>query len=95
MTDLADDISDVEMAPVPPQSTFSPKQCVDKWLDKMKQGLLSSTHFKEHWRVWVPRIYSPSQNESFLDWTFDEEKARKILFSTLEEFICNGDPAQV
>lgn len=101
MGDLSDDISDVEMTPLQSSlyqfilSSFSPKKLIDKWSEKMQNGLLSSTHFKEHWRVWVPRIYSPSQNESCLDWTFDEDKARKILFSTLEEFICNGDPVKV
>lgn len=95
MADLSEDISDVEMAPVPPQLTVTVKECVEKWQEKMKQGVLSSTHFKEHWRVWVPRLYSPTQNESCLDWTFDEEKARKILFNTLEEFICDGDPGEI
>lgn len=97
MADLSGDISDVEMSPAPETSRTNAvaQQCTQRWLEKMKQGVLSSTHFKEHWRVWVPRIFSPTANESFSDWSYDEEKARKLLFSTLEEFICDGDPAQV
>lgn len=69
--------------------------CVNVWMEKMNKGVLTCTHFNEHWRVWVPKIYSPEPNSNCLDWVFDEETAQKILFNTLEEFICNGDPKTI
>ncbi|XP_076276967.1 ubr1 ubiquitin ligase [Lasioglossum baleicum] len=66
--------------------------CVSIWMEKMSKGILLGTHFKEHWRIWVPKIYSPKPNSDCLDWSFDEETAQKVLYYTLEEFICNGDP---
>lgn len=89
-----EDISDVEMT-TEPETHIIMKKCLEMWQEKMSQGLLTSTHFKDHWRDWVPRLYSPTQNETSLDWSFDEDKARKILFNTLEEFICNGDPVEI
>ncbi|XP_012250571.1 E3 ubiquitin-protein ligase UBR2 [Athalia rosae] len=86
---------DVELAPTLPVFPNSSKPCVNVWMDKMSKGLLSCTHFKEHWRIWVPKIYSPEPNGSCLNWSFDEEKAQKILYNTLEEFICNGNPQEV
>lgn len=86
---------DVELAPMLPVFPNSSKPCVNVWMDKMSKGLLSCTHFKEHWRIWVPKIYSPEPNGSCLDWNFDEDKAQKILYNTLEEFICNGNPQEV
>lgn len=71
------------------------KSCVKVWMEKMNKGVLSLTHFKEHWRIWVPKIYSPEPNGNCLDWSFDEEKAQKVLYNTLEEFICNDDPQVV
>ncbi|XP_075234618.1 ubr1 ubiquitin ligase [Lycorma delicatula] len=68
---------------------------VDIWMEKFKAGVLTSTYFKEHWRYWVPLIFSPEPNNTCLDWAFDEEKAQKTLFDTLEEFICDGDPQVV
>ncbi|KZC07599.1 E3 ubiquitin-protein ligase UBR2 [Dufourea novaeangliae] len=66
--------------------------CVTTWMEKMNKGILSGTHFKEHWRIWVPKIYSPKLTRNCLEWNFDEEEAQKVLYYTLEEFICNGDP---
>ncbi|RZF37437.1 hypothetical protein LSTR_LSTR013673 [Laodelphax striatellus] len=65
------------------------------WMDKYKEGVLTATHFKEHWRYWVPQIFSPEPNNACLDWSFDEKTAQTILFDTLEEFICDGDPQEV
>ncbi|XP_031834567.1 ubr1 ubiquitin ligase [Nomia melanderi] len=73
------------------QQNYS-QTCVSTWMEKMSKGILSGIHFKEHWRIWVPKIYSPIRNSNCLDWYIDEENAQKMLFYTLEEFICNGDP---
>ncbi|XP_046748290.1 E3 ubiquitin-protein ligase UBR2 [Diprion similis] len=86
---------DVELALMLPTFPKSRRPCVNVWMDKMSKGLLSCTHFKEHWRIWVPKIYSPEPNGSCLEWSFNEVKAQKILYSTLEEFICNGNPQEV
>lgn len=84
---------DVEMQPTP--RTVDTKEVVHKWMDTYEKGMLASSHFKEYWRTWVPRIYSPHLNESCLNWSFNEDEAQRILFSPLEEFMCNGDPATV
>ncbi|XP_034933670.1 E3 ubiquitin-protein ligase UBR2 [Chelonus insularis] len=94
-TDQHKEIEDVELSPVLPVFPNSSKPCVNVWMDKMNKGMLTSTHFKEHWRIWVPKIYSPEPNGNCLNWSFDEDMAQKILYNTLEEFICNGDPQQV
>lgn len=83
---------DMEVEPQPPILPDSSNQSVAIWNENFKKGILSCTHFKEHWRVWVPKSFSPEPNNSCLDWSFDEDKAQKILFDTLEEFICGGDP---
>ncbi|KAG6465522.1 hypothetical protein O3G_MSEX015204 [Manduca sexta] len=53
----------------------------------MADGVLSPAHFQDHWRVTVPRIYSPQPNRTCLDWSFDEELATKLLIQPLEQFI--------
>lgn len=68
---------------------------VASWREKFEKGVLSCTHFKEHWRLWVPKLLSPDPNGNCLEWNFDEERTQKILFDSLEEFICNGDPQEV
>ncbi|KAJ8942266.1 hypothetical protein NQ318_008010 [Aromia moschata] len=68
---------------------------VQKWKQSFEKGCLTNLHFEEIWRVWVPKIYSPSLNESCLNWNFNEDLAQDILFNTLDEFICNGDPSVV
>lgn len=65
------------------------------WMEKFNEGVLSKSHFKKYWRKWVPRLYSPNINETCLNWNFDDTNAQKILFTTLEEFICNGDPRTI
>lgn len=85
----------MEVEPQLPVFPDSSKPIVQVWMEKFSKGLLSCNHFKEHWRVWVPSIFSPEPNNSCLDWSFDEEQAQKILFDSLEEFICNGDPQTV
>lgn len=81
------------MQPAP--RTVDTKEVVAKWVEKFNKGVLSLTHFKEYWRTWVPRLYSPSLNESSLNWSFNEDEAHRVLFSTLEQFICEGDPTMV
>ncbi|XP_047998255.1 LOW QUALITY PROTEIN: E3 ubiquitin-protein ligase UBR1 [Leguminivora glycinivorella] len=60
---------------------------VELWRAKMAEGVLSPAHFQDHWRVTVPRIYSPQPNRSCLDWSFDEELAAKLLIQPLEQLI--------
>ncbi|XP_054260913.1 E3 ubiquitin-protein ligase UBR2 isoform X2 [Macrosteles quadrilineatus] len=85
----------MEVEPQLPVFPDSSKPCVQVWMDKFTKGILSCNHFKDHWRVWVPRIFSPEPSNNCLDWNFDNEKAQQILIDTLEEFICNGDPQTV
>ncbi|XP_076176131.1 ubr1 ubiquitin ligase [Ptiloglossa arizonensis] len=89
-------IEDMEISPstVPTFTNFS-QPSVNTWMEKMNKGVLSCSLFKEHWRIWVPKIYSPELNGNCLVWNFDEEEAQKVLYDTLEEFICNGDPQVV
>ncbi|XP_024945572.1 E3 ubiquitin-protein ligase UBR2 isoform X2 [Cephus cinctus] len=87
--------NDIGLAPLLPMFPRSNKPCVNVWMDKLSKGILSCTHFKEHWRIWVPKIYCLEPNSSCLHWSFAEENARQLLFNTLEEFICNGDPQEV
>ncbi|XP_076237456.1 ubr1 ubiquitin ligase [Calliopsis andreniformis] len=79
---------------IPVHPKFS-QPCVSEWMQIRKKGELSCTHFKKHWRVWVPKIYNPELNRNCLDSNFDDEIAQKLLFYTLGEFICNGDPEVV
>ncbi|XP_054000464.1 E3 ubiquitin-protein ligase UBR2 [Hylaeus anthracinus] len=88
-------IEDTETPSTLPTFPNFSQSCVNAWLDKMSKGVLSCTHFKEHWRTWVPKIYSPELNGNCLDWNFDEEEAQKVLYDTLEQFICNDDPQVV
>ncbi|XP_074111177.1 ubr1 ubiquitin ligase [Cotesia typhae] len=90
-----EDMDDVELSPVLPVFRNSNRPCVNVWMDKMSKGILTSTHFKEHWRIWVPKIYSPELNGNCLTWSFNESSAQNMLYNTLEEFICNGDPQEV
>ncbi|KAJ8865906.1 hypothetical protein PR048_033429 [Dryococelus australis] len=85
----------IDMTAVLPKFPNSFRPCVDTWMEKLEKGILSPTHFKDHWRVWVPKIYSPEPNGSCLESTSDEETAKEVLFDTLERFICNGDPQEV
>ncbi|CAH1958819.1 unnamed protein product [Acanthoscelides obtectus] len=71
------------------------KRVVQRWSERFKKGCLTTVHFEELWRHWVPKIYSPTVNESCLNWNFNEELAQEVLFNTLDEFICNGDPSVV
>lgn len=74
---------------------FTSKSGIDVWKEKLDEGVLSTDHFYQHWRIWVPKIFSIDSFHSCLEWTFNEKKAQEILFGTLEKFICNGDPNEV
>ncbi|PZC74297.1 hypothetical protein B5X24_HaOG207989 [Helicoverpa armigera] len=61
----------------------------------MEEGVLAPAHFLDHWRVTVPRIYSPQPNRTCLDWSFDEDLAAKLLIQPLEQFVWgNSDGSQ-
>lgn len=81
----------MDIEPQLPVFPDSSRLYAQEWMDRFNNGTLSCAHFKDHWRVWVPHIFGPP-NKNCLDWTFDEERAQKVLFNTLKEFICNGDP---
>nr|CAD7425225.1 unnamed protein product [Timema monikensis] len=89
------DICDVDMTAVLPKFLEPSKPIIEVWMEKFHKQILSGTHFKDHWRLWVPKLYSPEPNGSCLEWSFDEDKAQEVLFETLERFICNGDPQAV
>ncbi|XP_011862906.1 PREDICTED: E3 ubiquitin-protein ligase UBR2 [Vollenhovia emeryi] len=87
-----------EMLNRPPmQPTFpeTNRLCVDVWTEKMNKGVLTSINFREYWRVWVPKIYSPGSKSNCLEWAIDEDTANRMLLRTLEEFICGGDPQMI
>ncbi|KAM3966089.1 LOW QUALITY PROTEIN: ubr1 ubiquitin ligase [Aphomia sociella] len=60
---------------------------VELWRAKMAEGVLSPAHFHDHWRVTVPRIYSPQPNRTCLDWSFDDDLAVKLLIKPMEHFV--------
>ncbi|XP_049790695.1 E3 ubiquitin-protein ligase UBR2 [Schistocerca nitens] len=89
-------LPDIDMEqPVLDEFPDSASKCVEVWTEKLEKGILSCAHFKEHWRIYVPRIYSPDPKGNCLDFNYDEAKAQEILFQPLERFICNGDPQEV
>ncbi|XP_043259405.1 E3 ubiquitin-protein ligase UBR2 [Colletes gigas] len=88
-------IEDTESPSTLPTFPKFSQSCVNTWMEKMSKGTFTYTDFREHWRIWVPDLYSPDLFGNCLDWNFEEEKAQKILYNTLEEFICNGDPQVV
>uniref|UniRef100_A0A8D9AGS5 E3 ubiquitin-protein ligase n=1 Tax=Cacopsylla melanoneura TaxID=428564 RepID=A0A8D9AGS5_9HEMI len=73
----------------------SSSNVVNDWKQKFEAGTLSITDFKEHWKIWVPHLLSPEPKSSCLDWSFDEDKVQKVLFDSLEEFICDGLPEEI
>ncbi|KAJ8678786.1 hypothetical protein QAD02_014573 [Eretmocerus hayati] len=89
------DIGDVELSMSMPIIKTTSPSCVSVWQEKMKSGVLSNTHFKDHWRMWVPKIYKLEPTDNCLEWVFNDKKAQQVLFDPLEEFICNGNPQEV
>jgi len=68
---------------------------VSEWLEKFDSNTLTELDFRNYWKIWVPRILKPEIQGSSLEWSFNEQKAEKLLFKTLEEFICNGNSIEV
>ncbi|XP_045481079.1 E3 ubiquitin-protein ligase UBR1 [Harmonia axyridis] len=66
-----------------------------EWKVKFERGDLGPADFEDHWRIWVPHIYSHELDEDCLSRTFNEELANKLLYNPLMQFICNGDPEVV
>ncbi|XP_065213791.1 E3 ubiquitin-protein ligase UBR2 [Planococcus citri] len=70
-----------------PRGFPSVAQVVGIWREKFEQGTLNESHFKEHWRLYVPQVLCLDPSNSSYDRIFDEEN---VLFAPLEQFIC-GD----
>uniref|UniRef100_A0A0A9XCN8 E3 ubiquitin-protein ligase n=1 Tax=Lygus hesperus TaxID=30085 RepID=A0A0A9XCN8_LYGHE len=64
---------------------------VIKWTRLLKEGRLSSSDFREHWRVLVPQYFTIQVAEPFTDWSFKDSTVDEVLIGCLEEFICQGD----
>lgn len=76
---------------VPPNIKELMMKIRNYWNEKFHNKSLNSSHFENHWKVWVPKIYSPPLNESCLNWNFNEDLSQDILLNTLDDFICDGD----
>ncbi|XP_050524886.1 E3 ubiquitin-protein ligase UBR2 [Daktulosphaira vitifoliae] len=68
---------------------------VPEWLEKFKSDTLNEIDFRKYWKYWVARLLKPEIHVSSLEWSFNEQKTEKILFNTLEEFICDGNSIEV
>lgn len=68
---------------------------VDVLREKMSKGVLTSLSFREYWRIWVPKLFSPELNKKCLEWTINEEVVKRMLKKPMEEFIYGGDPQVV
>ena len=56
------------------------------------QGNLSCHHFREWWRVKVPKILSPKMSMDYLSPQshIDEDKVNEVLIRPLERFLCGA-----
>ena len=88
-------ISDVELSLTMPRIEDAGPSVISNWREKMSKGMMSSLAFKDHWQVWVPKIYKLEPFDNCLEWSFDEKKAQEILYDPLEEFICDGNPQEI
>lgn len=68
---------------------------VNEWSKKFENNTLTKFDFRNYWKTWVPTILKPEIQGNSLEWSFNEQKAEKILLNTLEEFICNGNSIEV
>lgn len=68
---------------------------ISEWLIKFDSNTLIESDFRDYWKLWVPRILKPEIQGNSLEWSFNEQKAEKVLFNTLEEFICSGNSIEV
>lgn len=72
------------------------KQVVSNWLKDFEEGrFTNSDPFNEYWKIYVPQVYSPTPKDNTLCWYVNEDEAKRVLFSTLEEFICGGEDVSV
>jgi len=85
-------LEEINLASLRPVFPDTSKRCVDVWTEKMNKGVLTNINFREYWRLWVPKIYTPELNGNCLEWIIDEDTANRMLLRPLEEFICGGDP---
>ncbi|KYQ49453.1 E3 ubiquitin-protein ligase UBR2 [Trachymyrmex zeteki] len=85
-------LGEINLASLQPVFPDTNKRCVDVWTEKMNKGILTNINFREYWRLWVPKIYTPELNGNCLEWVIDEDTANRMLLRPLEEFICGGDP---
>lgn len=85
---ISDGEMDIPLAHLP-KYMESPKNVVDMWLEKIgKEGMLTPLHFKDHWRIWVPKLYALEPGS---DWNLENDKTNDVLIDNLERFIANGD----
>lgn len=68
----------------------------DSWSVLFDNNQLNHLTIRSYWASIVPRIYGHKRNCNCLRVTFDEEKARMLLFFPLEKFITRSDdPRQI
>ncbi|XP_014250464.1 E3 ubiquitin-protein ligase UBR2 [Cimex lectularius] len=90
---VLEEMSDVEMEleqviDLTSMYTHPQTPIVKKWMNSFNEGTLTSSDFRDYWRVWVPKH---AMNMP-MHWSGKEEdQPQDDLISTLEEFICNGD----
>ncbi|CAH2087795.1 unnamed protein product [Euphydryas editha] len=80
-------MSDIDRAPLPVLADA----VVALWRAKLTAGVLSPSLVQDHFRLIVPRIYSPKPNRTCLDWSFDEDMAFKLLIQPLEQFVWGSE----
>jgi len=68
---------------------------VTEWLIKFQSNTLLESDFCNYWKIWVPRIIKLKRKSIPLEWSFNEQKAEKMLFNTLEKFIFSGNSIEV
>lgn len=64
---------------------------VHDWLKKFDCKTLTARDFRHYWASSAPPIYSPKAGCDCLNMFFDEEAAKRVLFSPLEKFVCGND----
>lgn len=71
------------------------ERVVGVWREKFEEGILGNMHFREHWRLYVPKVFCSDPSVNCIDNVFDEVNIQNLLFAPLEEFICGGSPKEV
>ncbi|RWS17388.1 E3 ubiquitin-protein ligase UBR2-like protein, partial [Dinothrombium tinctorium] len=69
---------ELTMAFVPP---------VGEWIERMNAGRMSIANVRKHWSEEVPKVFCPKRDCDCLNISYDEQKARRVLFETLEQFM--------